>query len=86
MKAKYLENMNIYVGTAREISSLYRNFSKREVFCGSHCEFPKFNCSRMYGIIVDLGEENRRGYGIPVMHVVTTETLVRMWEGGDFEK
>lgn len=86
MKVRYLDNINIYVGTAREISRLYWNFSKREIFCGSHCEFPKFNYSRMYGIIVDTDEESRRGYGIPVMHVVTTDTLVRMWEDGDFER
>ena len=83
MKIKYLGNKNIYIGTAREISSLYWNFSKRGIFCPSFCEFPKFNYSRMYGIIVDFDSELE---GIPVMCVVTTETLVRMWEGGDFEK
>ena len=83
MKVRYLDNKNIYVGTAREISRLYWNFSKREIFRGSHCEFPKFNYNRMYGIVVDLDEENR---SIPVMYVATTDTLVRVWESGDFEK
>ncbi len=71
MTAKYLEDANVYIGTAREISRLYWNFSKRDIFCPSHCEFPRFNHSRRYGIVVNLDEEIG---GIPVMYVVTAET------------
>lgn len=77
MKTIYLEDKNIYLGTAREISNLYWNFSRRDIFCPSHCEFPKFNYDRRYGIVVDFDEEVG---SIPVMYVMTEgNALEHLW-------
>lgn len=43
------EESNIYVGTANEIRLLCKKMWKRCDFLFSHCTFPKFNSSKMYG-------------------------------------
>lgn len=60
----------LYIGTAREICSLYKNFAEREIWTPSHCERPKFNMSRNYGIHV--------GYEDETMYVVSASTVLAL--------
>ena len=69
MKILTNEDGILYIGTAREICSLYKNFAEREIWTPSHCERPKFNMSRNYGIHV--GEDE-------IMRVVSASTVLAL--------
>ncbi len=60
----------MYVGTAREICSLYRNFVERAIWMPSHCDWPKFNMRRNYGIYVDADADT--------MSVVSASTVLAL--------
>lgn len=60
----------LYVGTAREICSLYKNFVERAIWMPSHCDWPKFNMDRNYGIHVYYKNE--------VMYVVSASTVLTL--------
>lgn len=70
MKILTNEDDILYIGTAREIKSLYKNFAEREIWTPSHCECPKFNMSRNYGIHV--------GYEDKTMYVVSASTVLAL--------
>ena len=70
MKKYNIENGILYVGTARQICSLYKNFLSREIVMPSHCDFPKFNMGRMYGLLIDFEDD--------VMYVASSDTVVRI--------
>lgn len=59
-----------YVGTAREICSLYRKFVEHATWMPSHCDWPKFRMDNNYGIRVDYEDE--------VMYVVTASTVLAL--------
>ena len=46
------QKSNIYVGTAREIKSLYKALEKHGVY-GFYCEDPLFIYDRMYGLYIE---------------------------------
>ena len=54
MKAIATETGYLFIGTAREICSLYKNFMRREIAIPAFCNFPKFNMSKYYGLSVDI--------------------------------
>lgn len=60
----------VYVGSAREINSLYGNFAKRNIYWPSHCDYPRFNNDRIYGLHCD--------YETEVMYVVSADTVLRL--------
>lgn len=70
-----LSGGTIYVGTAREIKSLWNNFTKREIYEPSHCTEPVMKSGRMYGL--DCG-----GYGecAGTMYVLTASTVLERME------
>lgn len=57
-----------YVGTAREICSLYKNFCYRAIWMPSHCDWPKFRMDNNYGIHVSYDDE--------VMYVMNASTTL----------
>lgn len=68
MKKYNIGTSILYVGTARQICSLYKNFLSREIVMPSHCDFPKFNMGRMYGLLIEDD----------VMYVASSDTVVRI--------
>ena len=70
------ENVYNYVGTAREIRSLYKNLEKKTSFIPLFVDEPKFNANRMYGIAVDKGNK---------YYNVVSETDVVYWLIGEVE-
>lgn len=47
------ENGYIYIGTAREICSLFKNFEKRCLASSIYTGNPKFNMNKFYGLKID---------------------------------
>ena len=65
----------IYIGTAREIKSLWNNFTRREIYEPSHCTEPVMKSGRMYGL--DCGEY---GEGEGTMYVLSASTVLELME------
>lgn len=68
----------LFIGTAREICSLYKNFEKREIAMPTFCDFPKFNMSKFYGLSVDTYDEWNEREISPRMMVVAGDTALAM--------
>lgn len=65
------EDFVLYVGTAREIKRAYYGLNRTEKALGSHCDEPKFNFNKLYGLhICNLDEK------YPTMYIVNEHTLV----------
>lgn len=73
-----LEAGHLYIGTAREISRLYRNFNRREIATPAFCEPPKFNMGKYYGLAVWECDLDGRYLSIPEMNVVAGDTALAM--------
>lgn len=77
MKIINVEDGKLYLGTAREICSLYKNFEKREIAWPVFSNFPKFNMERYYGLFIrDYDCINECWLHIPKMVVVTGDTAL----------
>ena len=80
MKRIEMEERIMYIGTAREICSLYKNFEKREIADPSFCNFPKFNMEKYYGLSVNFYDIN--GDEIyPKMQVVAGDIALAIING-----
>ena len=64
-----VENDIIYVGTAREIRSLYKNLVKRKIAYPIFTDFPVFNPYKMYGL--EIGENGD-------MMVINSDTILTL--------
>lgn len=64
---------NAYIGTAREICSLYKNFSRREIAMPAFCDFPKFNMENHYALHLSYEHGD-----IPTMYVNTSDTALAL--------
>lgn len=63
-----------YVGTAREVASLYKNFLNREIAAPEFCDYPKFNMDKNYALVItDVSSDE-----IPTMMVITSDTFVSL--------
>lgn len=79
MKEINTEEGKLYLGTAREICSLYKNFDKREIAWPIFSTFPKFNMEKYYGLcICDYDCRNERWLSIPEIQVVSGDTALAM--------
>lgn len=67
---------SLFIGTAREICSLYKNFMRREIAMPTFCDFPKFNMSKFYGLSVDTYDEWNEREIEPKMQVVAGDTAL----------
>ena len=77
MKKIITEDGCLYLGTAREFCSLYKNFEKREIAWPVFSDFPKFNMEKYYGLsISDYDCRNERWLSIPEMQVVAGDTAL----------
>lgn len=65
----------LYIGTAREISRLYRNL---KIATPAFCEPPKFNLGKYYGLVVRERDLGGRDMSIPEKHVVAGDTALAM--------
>lgn len=48
-----LDGNKLYIGTAREIRSLYKNIEKRDIAIPVFSEDPKFNELKNYGLYIN---------------------------------
>ena len=63
MKKINLKNNNtLFVGSAREINSLFRNLEKREIAFSVFSSYPRFNPDHSYGLIVRNYDEYQEEY------------------------
>ena len=76
MKAIATETGYLFIGTAREICSLYKNFMRREIAIPAFCNFPKFNMSKYYGLSVDIYDEWNEMEIAPKMQIVAGDTAL----------
>jgi hypothetical protein len=65
----------LFVGEAQEVKAAYRSMRKAWIndvsnLCPSHCDFPKFNYSRCYGLFINDTEMT--------FHVISSDTALRM--------
>ena len=65
----------LYVGEAQEVKTVYRSMLKAWLrgatnFSNAYCDFPKFNYSRCYGLLINETEMT--------FHVVSSDTALRM--------
>lgn len=53
-----LDGNKLYIGTAREIRSLYKNMVKRDIAFPVFSENPKFNGMKNYGLYINYNDDN----------------------------
>ena len=70
-----LENTELYIGTGREIKSLYKNLEKHFVAFSIFEESPKFNIFRNYGLLIS-NDEQVGGY--PTITIIHSSDIVEM--------
>ena len=63
----------IFVGTAREICSLYRNILSRNIAYSDFAEFPKFNSEKVYGLWIEMCDGDYK------MSVINSDTIARVF-------
>lgn len=79
MKRIDLKNKGtIYIGTAYEISRLYRHFKKRSIAYNAFCGDPAYNFMKYYGLVVDKFDLEGRELEDWTMHVVAGDTALAM--------
>lgn len=83
MKKINTKNGCLYIGTAREICSLYKNFADREIAWPIFSTFPKFNMEKYYGLSIHDYDEDGLLFDIPSMQVVSSETAFAIAFGFD---
>lgn len=66
-------DVDMYIGSAREIKRLYNNFYNRGVASTIYSDKANFNFDRRYGLIVNFGVEFA---GLPLMTVVSASTAL----------
>jgi hypothetical protein len=67
----------LYIGTAREICSLYKNLSRRKIAEYIYNGTPRFNMSNFYGLCVDdYDTYTEMYYNPPKMTPVTADTAL----------
>ena len=66
-----MSSSTIYVGTANDVCLLCKKMWRHPEFLFSHCQFPKFNMKKMYGISVTY---DVRGYYH--VSVLNSDTIV----------
>lgn len=78
MKILKIETGKLYIGNAREICSLYKNFEKREIAMPIFVDFPKFNMYKFYGLSVNTYDLWNEREIEPEMEVVAGDTALAM--------
>ena len=68
----------MYIGTAVEISRLYRHFKKRNIAHSAFCDEPAFNFMKYYGLVVDKFDLDGNELADWSMQVVAGDTALAM--------
>lgn len=76
MKRYWHENTQLIIGNAREIGLRERLIYDEGYVRPSHCDRPKFNSDRMYGLYIDYDEGTYM--------VVSASTALRLLTEYDF--
>ena len=78
MKKIETKTGNLFIGTAREICSIYKNFREREIAMPIFSDFPKFNMGKIYGLSVETYDEYTENCIFPQMSVIAGDTALAM--------
>ena len=70
-----IEDKEMYIGSGREIKSLYKNLEKRFVAFSMFEDEPKFNIFRNYGLMIS-NDEQVGGY--PTITIINSSDIVEM--------
>ena len=70
-----IEDKEMYIGSGREIKSLYKNLEKHFVAFSIFEESPKFNIFRNYGLLIS-NDEQVGGY--PTITIINSSDIVEM--------
>lgn len=67
----------LFVGTAREIMSLYRNLRNREIAIPVFSSTPRLNPEKLYGLVLEeLDPLLEVSHEVPKMTIVTSDVIV----------
>ena len=70
-----IEDKEIYIGSGREIKSIYKNLEKHFVAFSIFEESPKFNIFRNYGLMISHDEQIG---GYPTITIINSSDIVEM--------
>ena len=70
-----LEDKEMYIGSGREIKSLYKNLEKHYVAFSMFEDEPKFNIFRNYGLMISHDEQVG---GYPTITIINSSDIVEM--------
>lgn len=70
-----IEDKEMYIGSGREIKSLYKNLEKHFVAFSMFEDEPKFNIFRNYGLMIS-NDEQVGGY--PTITIINSSDIVEM--------
>lgn len=73
------EYTSLYVGTAREIKSLYNNLIKKDLGYSVFVYEPRFNMSRMYGLYLTYYDEYTECLNdVPEISILSADTVCEL--------
>ena len=78
MKQYNLKEGKLFIGTAREILSLYRNYRERELADFVFANYPKMNMSKNYGLLITDFDEIEAHEVAPYMTVLNASTVLEL--------
>ena len=70
-----IEDKEMYIGSGREIKSLYKNLEKHYVAFSMFEDEPKFNIFRNYGLMISHDEQVG---GYPTITIINSSDIVEM--------
>ena len=70
-----IEDKEMYIGSGREIKSLYKNLEKHFVAFSMFEDEPKFNIFRNYGLMISHDEQVG---GYPTITIINSSDIVEM--------
>lgn len=70
-----IEDKEMYIGSGREIKSLYKNLEKHFVAFSMFEDEPKFNIFRNYGLMISRDEQVG---GYPTITIINSSDIVEM--------
>ena len=71
MKKQNVKDGELYIGTSREITSLYRNLKERDIYNRPHEGYLKMNALEKYGLLVRKHNTEKTVYVISECSVGT---------------
>lgn len=85
MKKITTETGYLYIGSARQMLSLYKALDKRELAYPIFSDYPKVNKDKVYGIAVDTIDYSTGEMINPEMCIVSADVILRTLFGNDID-